>query len=276
MRMKMTKLPVMLLAVLTIGFASCSDDDNYVPDDVVTKAFSSKYPDATNVKWETKTDYKVADFVLNNKECEAWFDAQGNWKMTETDILFSDLPLAVQESFTKSVYSACSIDDVDKIERPDMETVYVIEVEKGEVEVDLYYVADGTLIKEVTEGTGSSHYPTEILAAITDFITEKYAGAKIIEYDKEANGVEVDIVHNGIYKDVYFTTSGEWVRTEWDIPVAQVPELIMAAVKASSYGSYTIDEVEIHETPDGVFYVFELESGNKEVLLTVKDDGTIV
>lgn len=275
MKTRLIKFPILLLAAFTIGFVSCSDDDDYIPEDIVVKAFADKYPGVNKVEWETKRDYKVAEFILNNKECEAWFDVQGNWLLTETDLLLSDLPLAIQESHTKGQYSAWHVDDIDMIERYNMATVYIIEVEKGETDIDLYYAEDGQLIKEVTEGTGEPHYPTEVTKAINDFINEKYAGAVILEYDNEKYGVEVDILHNNIYKDVYFNTSGEWMRTEWDIRVIDVPAVVMATVKSSAYGDYEIDDVEIHETPEGILYVFELEKGESEVYLSVKEDGTI-
>ena len=40
-------------------------------------------------------------------------------------------------------------DDVDKLERTGVETIFVIEVENQNQEIDLYYSADGTLIKSI-------------------------------------------------------------------------------------------------------------------------------
>ena len=44
-----------------------------------------------------------------------------------------------------------SLDDVDMLVREGMEPVYVLEVEQGPREMDLYYNAEGILIKVVED-----------------------------------------------------------------------------------------------------------------------------
>lgn len=66
---------------------------------------------------------------------------------TESDIPFESLPEAVKTSFNASEYARWRKEDVDKVERADMETIYVIEVEQGNQEMDLYYTEDGNLFK---------------------------------------------------------------------------------------------------------------------------------
>ena len=153
-------------------------------------ALKAKYPAATNVVWQTKQGYVVADFSLAEAraagaaELSAWFDNGGAWYMTETDIPFAALPEAVQTAFNGSEYAAApwQVDDVDKLEREGVETIYVVEVEKREngnkTEVDLYYAPDGVLVKKIADAaprlrlrglhpleTGHGHrgvYPSEL------------------------------------------------------------------------------------------------------------------
>lgn len=265
-----------LFACSIVTFAACDNDDNYTPEDVVVNAFKSKYPNAKRIEWETKSGYKVADFHLDSKEVEAWFDTKGEWIMTETDIPYSELPQAVQNSFKASTYGNWRIDDVDKLERSNTETIYVIEVEQGNKETDLYYSEDGTLIKEINDGHNNSYQPPVIADVIINKIKEMYPNAKFIEFDKEGAFIEIDIVDGNIHKEVLFDTNNEWVSTEWDIRSSNVPDIVMNALKASEYGNYKIDDIDALEKPDGMFYVFELESGKKEIYLTIKSDGTIV
>ena len=70
----------------------------------------------------------MADFYDNNIEKEAWFNTKGEWVMTESDILFENLPKAIQTAFGESEYKDWRVDDVDMLERVEMETMYVIEV----------------------------------------------------------------------------------------------------------------------------------------------------
>ena len=149
----MTKktLLFLLAALMTTSFISCDKDDanwGIVPDSVRT-AFEAKYPNAKRVEWENKGNYKVADFYQDNMETEAWFESDGTWYMTETDIPYNLLPQTIKTSFEESEYTTWRIDDVDKIEKNGSETIYIIEVEKNNLDIDLYYNGEGTLIKTI-------------------------------------------------------------------------------------------------------------------------------
>lgn len=274
-----TKLSVLALAMCgLLAFTSCDDDDNnYLPDQTVTKAFDTKYPDAGKVEWETKSGYEVADFHISGNDAEAWFDNKGNWLMTKTEINFGLLPEAVRKDLRANEYADWKYTDFDKLERSNAATIYVIEAEQGEKEVDLYYAEDGTLIKAVndTDDDNSHFQPTTIPQAITDAIDEMYAGATIVDFDQEKNGFEVDILHNSVYKDVYFNAANEWISTEWDITEDKVPAIVMNALKASDYKNYRIEDIDQIEKPAGTFYLFELEQGDNDVEVTISAEGNI-
>lgn len=274
-----TKLSVLALAMCgLLAFTSCDDDDNnYLPDQTVTKAFDTKYPDAGKVEWETKSGYEVADFHISGNDAEAWFDNKGNWLMTKTEINFGLLPEAIRKDLRANEYANWKYTDFDKLERSNAATIYVIEAEQGEKEVDLYYAEDGTLIKVVndTDDDNSHFQPTTIPQAITDAIDEMYAGATVVDFDKEKNGFEVDILHNSVYKDVYFNAANEWISTEWDITEDKVPAIVMNALKASDYKNYRIEDIDQIEKPAGTFYLFELEQGDNDVEVTISAEGNI-
>lgn len=143
------KLYFILLALLgAVTLQSCdNDDDLNTVSPALQKALAEKYPGATRIEWEVEAGYYVADFLDNNSETSAWFAADGTWHMTETDILYNALPEAVKTSFQQGEYSTWRIDDVDKIERPDAETVYILEVEKGNQELYLRYSPAGVIQK---------------------------------------------------------------------------------------------------------------------------------
>ncbi|KKB55789.1 PepSY-like domain-containing protein [Parabacteroides gordonii] len=272
-----TKLSVLALAMCgMLAFTSCDDDDNnYLPDQTITKAFDEKYPNAGKVEWETKGGYEVAEFHVSGNETEAWFDNKGNWVMTKTEINFGLLPEAVRTSLKDSEYKDWKSTDFDKLERSNAATVYVIEVEQGEQEFDLYYTEDGILLKAVPDDDNDNFQPTVVPQAITDAINEMYPGATVLEFDSEKTGFEVDILHNNIYKDVYFNTGNEWLYTEWDIKEVNLPAIIMNAYKASDYKDYRIDDIDVIENPAGTSYVLELEKGNDEVKMTISAEGKI-
>lgn len=254
---------------------SCDNDDDEsitVPTEL-KDAFSSKYPNAVNVKWETKSGYYVADFY-DGYEASAWFTPNGRWHMTETDIPYKDLPDNVKSNFENSEYASWRKDDVDKLEREAVETIYVIEVENQNQELDLYYSADGVFIKGIvdTDDDQDYHLPTvQLTNAMKAFINENYQGARIVEVDVEDDRndwdygfTEVDIIHNRISKEVKFNKDGDWYSTSWDVNRIELPEAVITTIN-KEYAGYEIDDVEYYEMADGsIYYLIELERNNAQ------------
>ena len=280
--MDIMKTNVFLFALVLGGFIfqSCDDDDTnaHFVNEEAKAAFNVMYPDASRVEWEKEGDYYVVDFYNDNKSKEAWYNNGGEWFLTETDIRFEELPLPIQTAFNTSEYSSWQKEDVDMIERPEMETLYVIEVEKGQEEYDLYYSADGMLIKAEPDSDNSNgnYLPQVIPNEIKEYIATNYPQAKIIETDFENGRYEVDIIEGATHKELVFDPEGEWISTETEVGKAEIPSVVISALEASEYGSYRIDDIDYFETPSGNYYLFELESGSHEVHLKINLQGVII
>lgn len=276
------KTKLFILAALLCGafaFTSCDSDDNekFMPEEAVAKAFSMKYPEAKNASWESKAGYAKAGFYLGDYEAEAWFNAQGVWVMTETDIPYRALPQAVKASFETSEYANWKVDDVDMIERFDRATIYIIEVENGDTEIDLYFTEDGVLIKEVIDvDNDDERLPFIIPDALKSFIQDLYPGAVILEVETERDGTEVEIKHGNIYKEVKLDKNNQWLYTKWEIAVTQLPTAVLQALRSTAYASYEIDDIEVIENASGLFYEVELEKGKQEITLVFSPDGTLI
>lgn len=242
------KLFILLFAASVMSFVGCDDDDDFIPDSTLINALKEMYPSAQKISWEQKSDFIVADFIFNNQEVESWFDIQGNWFMTETDIRFDELPLPVQEHFVLSQYADWEIEDVDMIERYNTEVIYIIEVEKNDQEIELVYDENGGVIKELTEGVGESQQPLVLVKDITDFIANKYSGAKIMGYKMEGNDVVVDILYNNYYREAKFDTAGYWIGTVWKIDKDNLPENVLKLIK-EEFSDKKIAEIRLRETP---------------------------
>lgn len=267
----------MLLVLLGIA---CNDDNDpaWTPDEPVVRTFDQMFPLAQRVEWKTVGNYIVADFYYENQEKDAWFDKNGKWYMTETDLSFEALPEKIKTAFNNSEYSSWKVDDVDLLERIEMENIYVIEVEQGNVERDLYYTEDGTLLKVIEDANGDDeHWPAESLPQeIKDYLNTHYKGAKIIEYDTERGITEVDIFHENRYKEVKFGKNYAWISTSWDVWEKEVPAVVMTTIR-SQYAGYEIDDIEYVERAAGVaVYLFELEKGEEDLYVMVDADGNIV
>ena len=271
-----TKELLIGLALLAGGFTSCdnNDDNNYIPEQQILTTFENKYPNATKVEWEKKLQYHVADFRENGREVEVWIDNTGNWVMTEIDILFESLPEIVQSNFHSSEYASWKLEDVDKLERNEMATVYVIEVEKGKEDLNLYYDEEGTLLKIVSDD--KAHTPSTLPESIKNFISEKYAGATLTDIDYEHNRWEIDIRHENRSKELLFDNENNWISTSWDVQKKDVPSSILSIIQ-NQYGEYTIDEIDYQEQATNLnVYIFELEKGAQELYITIDTEGNIV
>lgn len=159
--MKKVKFMVLATVCMTLfAFGACSDDDEYNPDDVVKLAFEAQFPDATRVEWEKKGVYIVADCTINGRDTDVWFAVDGVWKMTETELSAVDVPEAVTLALAEKDYANWKIDNRDRLEYPAKATEYVIEVEQGVEEFDLYFSETGTLLKTVdVSNNDDTHWP---------------------------------------------------------------------------------------------------------------------
>lgn len=298
MKLKIYTLLLALSGAWCLQSCDNNDDESVNVPVELQNAFSTMYPNITNVKWEAKAGYYVADF-RNGYDASAWFTQDGKWQMTETDIPYSALPQEVKNAFEGSEYTTASgwrIDDVDKLERVNLETVYVIEVENKNQEVDLYYSEGGVLIKSIvdTDDDNDDHYLPEqngqLTEAMRNFIDTQYPGARLVEVDIEDDGqyrgyTEVDIIHldndlkRNVSKEILFDKSGTWVHTSWDVRRTDLPAVVLTAIDTqitTNYPGYRFDDAECIENANGKYYRIELEKNNsQDVYLNLNVDGSI-
>lgn len=278
----MIKLYLLSLIAGIICLTSCDKDNNSpTPNSAIIKAFNEKYPGASRVEWEKKNSYMTADFVYEQSVNTAWFNNAGQWYMTETELRdISQLPEAVRIAFNNSEYASWTTDDIDRLERLDTEPIYIIEVKNGKAEFELYYSADGVLIKAIPDDDNDDYEnflpdTNPMPSAITEFINSKYPNARIIETDTEHGYTEVDIIHNNRGKEVVFNNKQEWVNTHYDVWKNEVEDIIQQALANSEYRDYIIDDIEKYETPDGDYYLYELEKGERELNIKIDLSGNI-
>ena len=140
-RKSILKTTLLFVAVCGFFFSSAM-----AQADIYKKALSAKYPNAQNVEWEAEDGYMTAEFLgEHSQEVEVWFDMKGNWVRTKTDMLFKHLPEVIKKAYQSSQYAKWRIDDIDFIEKPTEESIYIIEVEKMEQEHKLIVSEKGVI-----------------------------------------------------------------------------------------------------------------------------------
>ena len=167
------------------------------------------------------------------------------------------------------------MDDVDHYATPE-EEYYRLELESVKGDVKVKITAAGVLsLMEYTPSDPGNNTGGVLPGKIKDFIAQKYAGARIIETDMENGMTEVEIFHDAREKDVYFNGAQEWVKTQWEVRVSELPAAVSDAIK-KLYADHEIDDADFVETPQEAYYLVELEAGDKEVNLRILSNGTVL
>lgn len=138
----MKKIFIVLVTVFITGISACCQ---LKITEAAKKAFASRFPGATEVKWgkENANEYE-ANFKLNNTEVSANFKHDGSWVETETTIPVNELPATVSDA-VNAKYPGAAYVRAERIEKPGNKILYetVIKVKGKRKETE--WNADGSV-----------------------------------------------------------------------------------------------------------------------------------
>ena len=144
----MKKIVVLLSACLLISLMGFTQ--KITPEKVpspVKQAFATKFPAATDAKYEMKKkDYAVTFKDKGVKTCVN-FDPTGKWLETKTTIIESDLPTEVSASVAKD-FAGFKISEVAKVETPDKPLFYKMDLKKGNEGYKAQFSPKGDVLKK--------------------------------------------------------------------------------------------------------------------------------
>jgi hypothetical protein len=117
-----------------------------VPEGIL-KAFASKYPQATKVKWslEKPGEYE-AEFLTGGNETSVVYDEEAFLLEEETEIEQSSLPQGIKDALAKD-FKECKIDEVEKVSVKDIIT-FEMEAKCGKTMNELVFDTNGNLISK--------------------------------------------------------------------------------------------------------------------------------
>ena len=195
----------LLLSLSLFCITSCSDDakndEMKIPENI-DNAFSNKYSSAQPRTWSRYGNYYIATFTdAGNFNETAWFDSNGIWQMSKTDLPKTQiLPSAVEYAFSNSEYADQEITAITRIERLMMEGIlYRISVAKGEVKQDIYIQENGTLLRSLY-GNQNQFWLIEVPQEINQYMTDNYKGIPILGILLNDNG-KIESICQGIGVD---------------------------------------------------------------------------
>lgn len=266
------------------ALSACHDDDsdrkNDDPGKIVESAFWSKYPQATRVKWEKKGNLREADFVLNGRDYEAWFNASGTWLQAEYSLPYTAIPSAVKELITNNINYPPTRwtpdQSVEVLERKNYPDWYIVELENGANEVTIWSDAEGYRSMEVAEDYSGNDIPQ----AIRSFMASTYSQGYIYEVEElVGGGYEANLLDGNEAKQVYFDRTMSWLYTEWPVLLAEVPEVVQAVLNTPAYQDFTVRNVSYQQYAKGDRYHFILKSKTlpaADIRLDVDLNGNII
>lgn len=272
-------------AVLVKEIIDADVDDDYAgmlpqkPASTVTGWLQENYPDARIIDIELEDGGTEVEFVFNGNKMEACFTAASQWLYTKTEYTrrdFSIIPPKVLAALktTEHYVSLDQVDDIAYYQTAASGNYYTFELETRYDDVTVFISESGELIAKPIPG--GSENQTTVSDDVQKQIDTRYPQAVVLEKEYDDGYLEVTIRHEGLLKELYFNGRGEWVRTEWEVTYDQVPGAVVGYL-ASAYAGCRIDrdEVEVRETPEALWYEFEVERSGRELQVQVYADGTL-
>ncbi len=265
-----------LLLIPVLVFVSCEKDDDIHPTTAVEAKFKEMYPQATNISWETTNNhFYVAYFRNNGVKTEAWYSNNGAWAQTESLFAYSELSQAIKDNLSTSKYGDWTVDDVTKLERPNIEDTYVIEVEKYNAEALLYYTIDGVLIRE-SFNREWDNLPVMMPQQILQYVSNQYPLALIVELSIDQSGYNVYLLNgSSIVRIVFSNPEYEWLAT-YQL-VYEVPTIVMDAFRANTSENEEYTQVDYVATATGEqYYAFTVTNGTDIYVIKIDLQGNII
>lgn len=139
-------LTLLALAAAVVMASSCEKYEDGKPSKDVRNEFAKMYPDAKDVEWERygEGDWAVSFETGQGKgrtDRKAFYDKNGNWIQTITDVLLADVPQNIKNYLQESEYGGAQFEDNDAeyFETQTGDDFYRFDLVMGgrEVEVDV-------------------------------------------------------------------------------------------------------------------------------------------
>ena len=248
------------------------------PEGNIQTWLDQNFPNVRIVDYDCEQNSTEVEIIANGLKHEILFDNQQQWVYTKTEYERRDLtqiPTSILNHLRTSPYytSDNAIDDVEKYTTRDNGTYYCFELKTAYDDDVKVYVNETGIISRPQNGNdgGNSNVPVE--DELQNFIDQKYPGAIILEKNYDHGYLEIDILHDGIEKEIKFNGQNQWVRTEWE--VRQLPDAVKNTITAQGY---TLDDNEFGyvETADSIWYEVEVRKGRDELKLYISPTGEIL
>ncbi len=115
----------------------------------VLQTFTTQYPNAQDVLWDTIDIGYVANFSNGKNDCKAFYDKKGQFQYTTTLVTDEDIPSNIKEELKKryKTYTIAIIQEVFD----GKSKVFQVEIETDKDYISLEFDAKGKFLKELKQ-----------------------------------------------------------------------------------------------------------------------------
>lgn len=122
---------------------------------------------------------------------------------------------------------------------------------------------------------GLQAYAQKVPASVQKAFDQKFPNTKGVKWEKEKKSYEAEFMSNGKEVSAEFSPEGQWLQTEREIQINELPAAIQTAIK-SKFAGYNLKEAEIVENKNGKNYQVELLKGKEEIEAQFSENGTLL
>ncbi len=124
-------------------------------------------------------------------------------------------------------------------------------------------------------GNDDSLSVDQIPSEIASDFDSRHANVSGITWEKEGDFYEAEWTENGIEKEIVYDLDGNWVQSECEISLDQVPQAAVDYIE-SNYPGAVLEEAETVTRAEADFVEVEIQDGSKERELLFTDSGEFV
>jgi len=118
--------------------------------------------------------------------------------------------------------------------------------------------------------------PTEVPEKVSTAFAEMFPGSKDVEWEIDDDDIwEVEYTFRGTKLESSFTEIGEWLETEREVEIENIPENVLKTTKLN-YKDWKIEEVEFVQRTDLTGYEISLVKGIEKMEILLDAGGEII
>jgi hypothetical protein len=141
------KISLRLLILSLMLVAGCVHKNRVSPSPEVLASFESRFGKDVSSKWELSDDQLyIANFTFSAHHTKSFFDKNGSWIKTETELASSELSSVIVKTVL-GAYKGYNISKSLKIDEKEKETIYRLSLSRGGKITDVELNSGGVIME---------------------------------------------------------------------------------------------------------------------------------